>query len=178
MIILASGSPRRKEILKREGIEFKVIKPTLEEILNPELTVEEQVMELAKQKALEIYQDHKETIIAADTVVYLDDVILGKPVDDEHAFQMLSDLRDKVHYVLTGVCIIKNNKVETMYDKTKIIFNDYSDQEIIDYIKTKEPMDKAGAYAIQGLGNKLVKSYDGDFDNVVGLPINKIKEHL
>ncbi len=178
-MILASGSPRRKEILEREGFEFRIVKPQLVEVLNSELPVEEQVMDLAKQKAEEIYVNNKaETILAADTVVYYDDIILGKPKDSEDAFQMLKALRNRTHYVLTGVCIIQNKTIATLYEKTEIVFNEYSDQDIIDYIDTTEPMDKAGAYAIKGLGSKLVKSYIGDFDNVVGLPITKIKKYL
>ncbi|XMB67904.1 Maf family protein [Mycoplasmatota bacterium zrk1] len=178
-MILASGSPRRSEILKREGISFRIIKPQIDEKLNSNLSVEEQVMDLAKQKALKIYERNKdETILAADTVVYYDDIVLGKPVDKEDAFRMLKVLRNRKHFVLTGVCIIKNNTTKTLYERTEIIFNNYSDQDIWEYIDTLEPMDKAGAYAIQGIGAKLVKSYKGDFDNVVGLPINKIKDHL
>ncbi|QVK21201.1 septum formation protein Maf [Mycoplasmatota bacterium] len=178
-MILASGSPRRSEILKREGISFRIIKPQIDEKLNSNLSVEEQVMDLAKQKALKIYERNKdETILAADTVVYYDDIVLGKPVDKEDAFRMLKVLRNRKHFVLTGVCIIKNNTTKTLYERTEIIFNNYSDQDIWEYIDTLEPMDKAGAYAIQGIGAMLVKSYKGDFDNVVGLPINKIKDHL
>lgn len=175
-IKLASSSPRRREILEREGIEYEVIKPNVEESMIEGLAIEEQVMNLAKQKAQSISTSG--IILAADTLVYYDDVILGKPNSKEDAYMMLSLLRNREHYVITGVCIINDGAIKTLYEKTKIVFNNYSDQDIIDYIETGEPMDKAGAYAIQGIGAKLVKSYEGDFDNVVGLPIDKIKHLL
>lgn len=176
-MILASGSPRRHELLTSLGIEFRVLVSNIEEILNESLPIPEQVMDLAKQKA-DALGIENELILAADTIVVIDDEILGKPVDEDDAFQMLRKLSGRVHYVYTGCCLKEGSDYRTFFEETKIIFKELSDQEIKDYIATEEPMDKAGAYGIQGLGGALVDSYEGDFYNVMGLPLDKLKEHL
>lgn len=176
-MILASGSPRRHELLGSLGIEFRVVVSNIEEILNDTLPIPEQVMDLARQKA-EALQIEDELILAADTIVVIDDEILGKPVDEDDAFKMLRKLSGRTHYVYTGCCLKHGTDYKMFYEETKINFKELSDQVILDYVKTKEPMDKAGAYGIQGLGGELVESYDGDFYNVMGLPLDKLKEHL
>lgn len=176
-MILASGSPRRHELLGSLGIEFRVVVSNIEEVLNQELPIEEQVMDLAKQKA-DALNIEDELILAADTIVVIEDEILGKPKDEEDAYRMLRRLSGEVHYVYTGCCLKNGDDYKLFYDETKIVFKELTDQVIWDYIKTTEPMDKAGAYGIQGLGGELIERYEGDFYNVMGLPIDKVKEHL
>jgi septum formation protein len=178
-IILASNSPRRKELLKAHNIEFDVIPSDISEVLNPNLSPVENVMELAKQKAEDVFnKTHKTAILAADTIVVYGNQILGKPVDEEDAFRMLRLLSGKTHQVITGVAFISTKGLETSYDVSNVTFKEISEEDILEYIKTKEPMDKAGSYAIQGIGSKFVESYDGEFDNIVGLPMKLVLEIL
>lgn len=176
-MILASGSPRRKELLTSLDMEFEIKVSNIEEVLNESLPIHEQVMDLAKQKAdaLNIEDD---LILSADTIVVVEDQILGKPKDEEDAYRMLKQLSDKTHFVYTGCCLKIGPTYRLFYDETKIKFKELSDELIWDYIKTKEPMDKAGAYGIQGIGGKLVEYYIGDFYNVMGLPIHKVKTEI
>lgn len=159
------------------GIEFRVVVSNIEEVLNESLPIHEQVMDLAKQKADALHIED-ELILAADTIVVIDDEILGKPKDEDDAFRMLSRLSGNVHYVYTGCCLKDGDSYKLFYDETKILFKELKEDEIREYISTKEPMDKAGAYGIQGEGRKLVENYEGDFYNVMGLPVDKVKEHL
>lgn len=171
-IILASASPRRRELLTLAGIEYEVIPSECEEILPDEITPDSAVMELARQKAEDVFNRHSDCmIIAADTVVALGNTILGKPKDEEDAFNMLSSLSGKIHTVYTGVCIRTQQKTELFYSATDVEFYPLTEKEIKDYIATGEPMDKAGAYGIQGKGSLLVKGIHGDYFNVVGLPL-------
>lgn len=176
-MILASGSPRRSELLTSIGIEYRVIVPNIEEILNESLPIHEQVMDLAKQKADAIGIED-ELILAADTIVVIGDVILGKPVDTDDAIRMLKLLSDKTHKVFTGVCLKDGSNYDLFYGETDITFKKLSDKTIEEYVKTGEPLDKAGSYGIQKIGRKLVESYDGDYHNIVGLPLKILKEHL
>ena len=174
-IILASNSPRRKELLTAHNIQFEVIPSNITETLDSNLTPVENVMRLAKEKALDVYQKNQTTpILAADTIVVYNNEILGKPIDKEDAFRMLKLLSGKTHEVITGVAFISEKGITTDYEVSKVTFKEISDQDIVDYIDTKEPMDKAGSYAIQGIGAKLVESYEGEFDNIVGLPMNLV----
>lgn len=176
-MILASGSPRRKELLSTLGIEFEIKVPNIEEVLNELLPIHEQVMDLAKQKA-DALEIEDELILAADTIVVIDDEILGKPKNEEDAIRMLARLSNEEHFVYTGCCLKLGSKYSLFYDETKIRFKKLSKKAIKEYVETKEPMDKAGAYGIQGLGGKLVDFYIGDFHNVMGLPINKVENEL
>ena len=174
-IILASNSPRRKELLTAHNISFEVIPSDISEVLNPNLSPVENVMSLAKQKAVDVYEKcKKQPILAADTVVVYNDEILGKPIDEHDAFRMLKLLSGKTHEVITGVAYISGNGIEASHEISKVTFREVTDEEIVEYINTKEPMDKAGSYAIQGIGAKLVKSYEGEFDNIVGLPMKLV----
>ena len=174
-IILASNSPRRKELLTAHNISFEVIPSDILEELNPNLSPVENVMNLAKQKALDVYiKSKKQPILAADTVVVYNNEILGKPIDEKDAFRMLKLLNGKTHEVITGVAYISEKGVEISHEISKVTFRQVTDEEIVEYINTKEPMDKAGSYAIQGIGAKLVKSYEGEFDNIVGLPMKLV----
>lgn len=176
-IILASKSPRRIEMLKRYVNDIMIYSPDTKEIVNSFDKPETSVMKLAFEKAIKAYSDCEEKglIIAADTVVYLDK-IMGKPKDEKEAFEMLKALSGKSHYVFTGICIIDSieSKKIVDYEKTKVVFNDLTHDFIKRYLNTKEYIDKAGAYGIQGYGELLVKEIHGCYNNVKGLPITKL----
>ena len=177
--ILASASPRRKELLTLAGIEYEVVVSQCEEILPDGITPDKAVEELARQKAEDVFNRNPDCmIIAADTVVALGNTILGKPKDEDDAFAMLSSLSGRRHTVFTGVCIKSEDKTDIFHVATEVEFYDLSEKEIKDYIATKEPMDKAGAYGIQGKGFVLVKGIHGDYFNVVGLPLAETVRHL
>ncbi|ADQ40792.1 maf protein [Caldicellulosiruptor acetigenus I77R1B] len=180
-VILASSSPRRIELLKQFGIEFEVIPSNVDESIDQSLSVEENVMQLAKKKAQEVFnklgEDSKQSlVIAADTVVFVEGVILGKPSNEDEAFWMLRKISGKWHTVYTGVCIIDgpSERILVEYEKSNVYIKQMSDEEILSYISTKEPFDKAGAYAIQGFGSLIVERIEGCFYNVVGLPLYKL----
>ncbi len=180
-IILASNSPRRKEILNNVGVEFSVMGSDIEEIVREGERPESVVMALAFEKASDIASriEDESIIVAADTIVYKDS-ILGKPRDEREAFDMLKSLSGKSHEVYTGFTVLRANtnlKI-TEYVKTTVVFKELDDETIRRYIETKEPMGKAGAYAIQGYGSTLIDSIVGDYFNVVGLPISKLSEVL
>ena len=178
-IILASASPRRKELLTLAGIEYDVVVSQCEEILPDGITPDKAVEELARQKAEDVFSRNPDCmIIAADTVVALGNTILGKPKDEDDAFNMLSSLSGRRHTVYTGVCIKTKDKTDIFHVATEVEFYDLTEKEIRDYIATKEPMDKAGAYGIQGKGFVLVKGIHGDYFNVVGLPLAETVRHL
>ena len=178
-IILASASPRRKELLTLAGFEYEVIVSQCEEILPEGITPDKAVEELARQKAEDVFSRNADSmIIAADTVVALGNTILGKPKDEDDAFTMLSSLSGRRHTVYTGVCIKTKDKTDIFHVATDVEFYPLSEKEIKDYIATKEPMDKAGAYGIQGKGFVLVKGIHGDYFNVVGLPLAETVRHI
>ncbi len=178
-IILASASPRRKELLTLAGLEYEVVVSQCEEILPDGITPDKAVDELARQKAEDVFSRNPDCmIIAADTVVALGNTILGKPKDEADAFNMLSSLSGRRHTVFTGVCIKTKEKTDIFHVATEVEFYPLSDKEIKDYIATKEPMDKAGAYGIQGKGFVLVKGIHGDYFNVVGLPLAETVRHI
>lgn len=180
MIILASGSPRRAKLLSDLGLEFKVVPSQIDESLSSDISKPQDiVMELSKLKALDVAQTHyADTIIGADTVVVFEEEILGKPKDDEDAYRMLKKLSGERHVVYTGVTIVKGEKIKTFVSEAEVSMKPLSDLEIRNYIKTGEPKDKAGAYAIQGEGAQLVENYKGDFFTIVGLPLKDLLESL
>lgn len=172
-IVLASSSPRRKELLETAGISFEIDVEGVEEVISGD-TVEEIVCSLAEQKCTPVaLRRAEDCVIGADTVVALGNKILGKPKDKADAVQMLRTLSGKSHAVYTGVCIWADGEKHVFYEKTEVEFFELSDVEIENYVATGEPMDKAGAYGIQGLGCTLVKGINGDYFNVVGLPVAK-----
>ncbi len=179
-MILASKSPRRKELLSVISREFRIIPAKGEENIPDGTSPKDAVLMLSRQKAAEIYSRYKnETIIAADTVVAIDEKILGKPHSEEEAREMLRELSGRVHRVYTGVCVIfADGTTENFAEDTAVEFYELSDKEISDYVATGEPMDKAGAYGIQEQGALLVKRIDGDFYNVMGLPIAELSRRL
>ncbi len=180
MIILASGSPRRKEIMELVGLDFEVIVSHYDENHNDWPENKEEIAEtMAVHKALDVAVNHpNDIVIGADTVVMIDGEILGKPIDKKDAFIMLQKLAGKRHEVITGVCLKSNSNMVSFSSTTFVDFYEMTDQEIFDYIETNEPMDKAGAYAIQGVGEKFIKGIDGDFYTVMGLPIAQILREL
>ena len=180
-IILASKSPRRRELLKQMGIEdFKVTAPNVDESVEPGLPPADIVEQLSLRKATAAANraGPNDLIIAADTVVALDGNVLGKPRDEEDAFAMLSALSGREHHVYTGVTVIRGGEAVTRHEKTAVAFRALAPEEIRAYIATGEPMDKAGAYGIQGLGALLVSGIRGDYCNVVGLPVFRLGRML
>lgn len=179
-MILASQSPRRRELLAFIEPDFRVIPATGEENIPEGMAPESAVKILALQKAQEVFAKHAgEIIIAADTVVSIDGVILGKPNNKAHAANMLRMLSGKLHNVYTGVCVIfENGKMELFCEETRVEFYPLSKKDIDTYIATGEPMDKAGAYGIQEKGALLVKRIEGDFYNVMGLPVSRLARVL
>ena len=182
--ILASASPRRKELLEILGLKFEIIVSEAEENLNKNLPAELYVNELALIKASAVAKNIKNgedaIVIAADTVVCLDGEILEKPKDNEDAFNILKKLSKNTHTVFTGICVMrmKDGYCITKCVKTDVIFKELSDREIRNYISTGEPADKAGAYGIQGKGAVFVEKINGDYNNVVGLPISELYDIL
>lgn len=178
-LILASGSPRRKELMSKAGYEFTVVTADVDETVPENTPPYEAVQLLSKKKAQAVLAHNPDSIvIGADTVVAADGEILGKPADSDDAFRMLKMLSGKVHRVYTGVTVASAEKCVTFYDETGVEFYKLSDREVYDYISTGEPADKAGAYGIQEKGCLLVKRIDGDFFNVMGLPIAKLYREL
>lgn len=172
-IVLASKSPRRKELLSLLDLDFKIITADIDETMNPTLPVADEVARLSFEKAAAIKpQVSSDTIIiSADTVVELDGYVMGKPKDEADAFNMLKKLSDNSHNVLSGITVMQGDKFITKTVTTQVNFRKLTDNEINDYIATKEPMDKAGSYGIQGRGSKFVSGIVGDYFNVVGLPV-------
>lgn len=185
-IILASKSPRRSELLRQIGLDFEVFTSEVDENIEVQ-SPEKLVMQLSRLKAVAVYEEYnlKEEnlmVIGADTVVALNGQILGKPRDEKHAKEMLMTLSDNEHEVLTGVTIVTTNDgkpvIETFYEKTIVYTYPITENEINDYIMSREPMDKAGSYGIQGIGARFIKKIDGDYNNVVGLPISQIYQKI
>ncbi len=179
-ILLASASPRRKELIKFISDEVRVIPSTCEETVPENLNGRETVEYLSLLKGNDVKDkaENGETVVSADTVVCLDGKILGKPKTEDEAFSMLRFLSGKTHSVYTGVTLIKGKKTLTFSQETKVVFYELTDKEIKEYIDTKEPMDKAGAYGIQGKGCVLIKEINGDYLNVVGLPVSLLKRKI
>lgn len=178
-IILASSSPRRKELLELHKIDFIVDFQAIDEVLDENLALPLRLEKLAYQKALPISLKYpQDIVIGADTMVCLDKRMLGKAKDRQEAFNMLKQLSKQIHNVYSAIAIINNGKVSTYHDKTKVTFKDLTDQEINDYLDTDEWQGKAGSYAIQGIGKCLVAKVEGNIETVIGLPVNLIEEYL
>lgn len=175
-IILASKSPRRKEILEKAGYKISVRVQDADETLPDGISPEEAVKMLAEIKASAVKREKDEIVIGADTVVALDGKIFGKPKNEDDAFSMLKELSGKVHEVFTGVCLLTDENKIVFSERSAVGFKKLSDEDIRSYIKNGEPMDKAGAYAIQGLGGNFASVVSGSFYNVVGFPIEKFNK--
>ena len=177
--ILASQSPRRRELLSVISDDFTVIPSNVEEIVPDEIDLLDSPEYLAKIKALDIAKDYpNDIVIGADTSVFLGEVILGKPKDRGYAYQMLKMLSGNTHTVITGCAIVKGDKCVSFSGKSEVEFYDLSDAEINAYLDTDEPYDKAGSYGIQAKGALLVKEIRGDYFNIVGLPIGELNRRL
>ena len=178
-VILASKSPRRKQLLSLLNIYFETIPAEIEEKIDLNNNLVKEIEKLSYQKAMHVYEKHQDAlVIGSDTIVKIDNVVLGKPKTYDEAIKMLKSLSNKTHEVVTGVSIINKGNAETFSSIAKVTFYELSDKEIEDYVKTNEPMDKAGAYAIQGIGAKFIKSIDGDFYTIMGLPIGELYHRL
>lgn len=180
-MILASGSPRRVELLRQLGIDFKVIPSLIEEKFNERESPEDYVIRLAEAKALDIgsrYTDH--WVIGADTIVYVDGLILGKPGDKKDAMEMLNRLSGKEHKVLSGIfiCYLGKGKKEAKAVCTRVKMKNLTPAEVEWYVDTGEPFDKAGSYAIQGIGSFMIEWISGSYTNVVGLPLCELIQIL
>lgn len=182
--ILASQSPRRRELLARTGLEFEVIPSDVDEKITK--IPSDVVMELAHQKAENVYGKITDlndyTVIGSDTIVVYRDEILGKPVDKQEAYDMLSMLADRTHQVYTGVSLIQKKngekKTKTFFVQTDVTLYPIDKEDLHRYVESKDPMDKAGAYGIQGNFAIHVKEIKGDYNNVVGLPIGRVYQEL
>ncbi|MGN1482001.1 Maf family protein [Porcipelethomonas sp.] len=177
-IVLASSSPRRKELLKLLFDDFSVKPSGAAENIPDEIKADTVAEYLAVKKAESIIRETDELVIGCDTSVVIDNTILGKPDNEQECRKMLSLLSGKIHQVYTGVCIIyKNNRI-SFTEKTDVEFYELTGDEIESYIQTGEPFDKAGGYGIQGRGALLIKSISGDYFNVVGLPVSRLNREL
>ena len=177
-VILASQSPRRQELLQRLVPSFSVQPADIDESMNPEMTPEQAVCDLARRKAQAIAQSHPQSlVIAADTIVVCD-TIFGKPEDEADAARMLRALSGRAHQVMTAVSVAGDGRELTDVSVTDVHFRPMSETEIADYIATGEPMDKAGAYGIQGFGSLFIERIEGDYYGVMGLPVCMLYEML
>ena len=182
MLVLASASPRRQEILRNAGIPFSVQAADIDETPLKDELPRDCAERLAREKALTVWRMRpRDMVLGADTIVVVDRAILGKPIDSDDAARMLRLLSDRVHQVITGVCVVGGRsdsqstssepRTRTASETTSVTMNELSDAEIRKYVATGEPMDKAGAYAIQGIASRWIPRIDGDYSNVVGLPM-------
>ena len=184
-IVLASASPRRSELLKQIGLEFRVCVSNAEEVIHHK-EPSEVVKELSSQKAETVYelllgrQEVCDLIIGADTVVACDGRILGKPETKEDAVGMLRLLQGRSHEVYTGVCLIhgRTGERKNFFEETKVVFCPMTEEEITEYVNTKDCMDKAGSYGIQGFCARYIKGIEGDYNNVVGLPVCRLYQEI
>ena len=187
MLILASASPRRQELLRNARIPFTVQPTSIDETPLAGEAPRECAERLAREKALAVFQSNpQQCVLGADTIVVVDDVILGKPRDAEDAARMLRLLSGRTHAVITGVCLVgpeaigqgSGRNTKTASETTSVTFCALSNDEIRSYIATGEPMDKAGAYAIQGMASRWIPRIEGDYSNVVGLPVTLVYRWL
>ena len=180
-IILASKSPRRRALLEQMGVrDFRIVTPDIDEHMDRDLPPAELVRQISLEKAQAVaaQADPNTVVIAADTVVALDGVVLGKPADKEEAFRMLSLLSDNRHQVYTGLTVLRGEQVFSQWEETAVTFRSLTAEEIEAYIATGEPMDKAGAYGIQGYGALFIEGISGDYYNVMGLPVCRLGQIL
>ena len=179
-IVLASQSPRRRELLGRLGLEFRVLAPEIDERMDRSLPPADLVERISLEKAwaAQALAGPEAIVIAADTVVTLDGAVLGKPRDGAGAVRMLSALSGRRHHVYTGLTVLRGDALDTGHEVTEVVFRTLTSPEILAYVSTGEPLDKAGAYGIQGYGALLVEGIRGDYFNVVGLPLCRLGRML
>jgi len=175
MLILASSSPRRRELLQAAGIEFVVQPADVPEIPGPDESPVDFAKRLAREKAESIGRAHpKDMVLGADTIVIVDGEIFGKPADPEDAARMLRRLSGRDHLVTTAVCLCRNGVADVHAETTRVFFSTISEAEIAEYIASGHPMDKAGAYGIQGYASRWVYRVEGDYFTIVGLPVARV----
>ena len=181
-IILASQSPRRRQLLGQMGLEdFTILVPQADESYDETASPQEIVSSICRKKAIaarELAQDSEAILITADTMVFLDGLRLGKPHSEEEAFAMLRALSGRAHHVCTGVTVCRGERLDTRCETTEVVFRPLTDGEILSYIRSGESMDKAGAYGIQGKAGLFVSGIVGDYFNVMGLPIHLLGQML
>lgn len=178
-LILASASPRRQELMKDIGCPFECIPSNAKENLKQSLSIDLAIEQIAYDKAKDVFMQHpQDVVVGCDTMVVLNGMALGKPKDEEDAKRMLQNLSGKTHQVITGVAILSENEKLLFHEVTNVTFYDLNENIINTYIKTGESMDKAGSYGIQGYGKILVKGIQGDYFNVVGLPVARLYREL
>ena len=177
-LILASQSPRRRELLGLTGLDYVVRVADIDETMDPGKEPFDEVARVSRLKALAVQREPEDVVIAADTIVVCGDEVLGKPRDEEDAFRILSLLSGRSHEVMTGMTVLRGNEAVTHTEVTKIRFRQLHPAEIRAYIATGEPMDKAGAYGIQGGAGKFVTGLDGTFENVMGFPVDVVEDML
>lgn len=177
-MVLASRSPRRSELLRNAGIPFVVSAADVDETVRNGEAPEEYALRVAEEKANAVKARPGDIVLGADTIVVIDGQILGKPADAADATRMLGLLQDRRHDVITGICVRKYNQVVRDWAATKVWFAPMSDGQIREYVASGEPMDKAGAYAIQGLASKFIERIDGSYANVVGLQVALVFKHI
>ena len=179
-LVLASASPRRQELLQKAGIEFLVRPANILEIHRASESPRAFAERMAQEKARAVWEilESPSTVLGADTVVVIGTEILGKPADSADAARMLRLLSGRVHSVITGVCLIGNEFQDVRSEVTAVHFSQLSDSDVAHYVSSGEPMDKAGAYAIQGGASQWISKIEGDYNNVVGLPVDLVKQML
>jgi len=179
MFILASQSPRRRELLSMLGLTFEIITADIDETMDQTVCVEEAVAQVCRKKAEAVGRDHPgRLIVSADTIVVVEGKVLGKPHTEQEAFHMLRSLSGRSHTVMTAFCLYRDGAAETHVEKTDLQFKPLSDEEILAYIATGSPMDKAGAYGIQDGAAVFVEALQGDYYNVMGLPLCALVKRL
>jgi septum formation protein len=182
MLVLASASPRRQELMRNAGITFEVHPADIAEDPLPGEGAKDCAERLAREKALAVARQRpQDCVLGADTVVVVDGQLLGKPSDTADAARMLRMLSGREHQVITGVCLVVGGKPSVASETTTVTVNELTDKDIADYVASGEPMDKAGAYAIQGIASRWIPRIEGDYSNVVGLPValvfRMLREH-
>ena len=177
-VILASQSPRRKELLGLMNIPFTVRVADIDEAMDPSLPPYDEVARVSRLKALAVPRDPQDVVIAADTIVVCDDQVLGKPTDPQDAFRMLSMLSGRAHQVMTGLTVLQGDRIISHTEVTDVYFRSLTDAQIQAYVDTKDPMDKAGSYGIQSGAAIFVEKISGDYYNVMGLPVCRLSQIL
>lgn len=178
-LILASASPRRQELLQDLSYPFDIVAADCEEYFNRSLPIASAIEQIARQKALTVWEQHPEAVVlGADTMVCYKDQMMGKPENREDAYRMLKQLSGKTHTVVSGVAIVWKGKTELFHEKTSVTFYELEEELLERYLDSNEPYDKAGAYGIQGMGKLFVRELRGDYFNVMGLPIAAVYRHL
>ncbi len=178
-LLLASQSPRRRELMQYLEVPFGVVSPTSTEVYDSSKTLREQIEAIAYDKAKSVIDSNEESIIiGADTIVTIDGEILGKPHSEEEAVSMLQKLSGRSHEVITGVAIVSSLKEVVFSTVAKVHFFELTEEEIKNYVDSKEPMDKAGSYSIQGYASRFVSGIEGDFYTVMGLPVSALYQEL